>query len=176
MSIPDYIVDKIKSGKFKTIEITQHFMESDVDELVTLLNQHSSVTHLTLYRLNLSNACTPKLAQLKFVQELDLAANNLNDAGILPLLSKSNFTHLDLSRNNLHQGAAEIIMQHSQQVWINISENPGIDDKLIALVNDFLKKNKARHLENMLMGKKSPEQITAPAAVLGKNGKSPHRP
>ncbi len=129
MPISEYIKKRIQVEKKKNstyLDISDcgiGLFKDDVDELVELLKQNQFITSVNLYRNVINNEGAKKLATLTHIKEFNFSTNNINDDGIIELLSNPNIEHLDLSRCGLTNKSVELIIKYSQQKDIFLADN-----------------------------------------------------
>lgn len=157
MPIEKFILDKIEKKDSNTTVIdlsNQGLFDNDLDILITALNNNPIIQTLELYRNNLGNGSSNKLAQLKHIRTLNLSANNFSDDGVKPLFMNTSIVNLDLSRNNLSDNAATLISEYAVQQTINVNENDLSPDAL-KKVADKIKINRGKSKQDELLGQES---------------------
>lgn len=134
--------------------------KDDVDELVELLRQNQFITSVNLYRNVINNEGAKKLATLTHIKKFNFSTNNINDDGIIELLSNPNIERLDLSRCGLTNKCVDLIIKYSQQKDIFLADNR-IDKELMwKAYNHIESKNNQLSelkLKRMLLPTSSPD-------------------
>ena len=155
MSLPEFVY--INIGIKSEVEVSGFYLvEKDIQDLVTLLNNHPNIKTLILIRDNLNKNSALSLGQLKHVRKLDVTFNNIGDE-IMPLITNSSITNLILRRNGLTNKGAELICKYAQQTTIDIEENQETTEEWRSKVNNRTINNSEGKLRNMLLGVKIKE-------------------
>ncbi len=122
----------------------------DVIFLVEELNKHSNVSILVIHRDNLDYACAAKLAELRYVTELNLSHNDISARGAIALLQNPHFEKLDLSNNGFRNPQqqpclVEAIKNNHTLVELKITRS-GISKENMQEIENHFKKLEAAKL------------------------------
>lgn len=125
-------------------------LDSDIKTLVDLLRTRKYKVHmLELSYNNITSEGVSALAKLATVKEVNLSHNSVSSSKKLEaLMSNIKIRKLNLSDNNLSDNAAEIIINCSRQIEINVEGND-ISEKNCQRIKEHLSNNSAAELKKM---------------------------
>ncbi|OGT67773.1 MAG: hypothetical protein A3I12_03825 [Gammaproteobacteria bacterium RIFCSPLOWO2_02_FULL_38_11] len=162
MSLPRDIDECIKQAEQRDgrlyLGAARGLEDSDMSELVRMLNEHPKVIKLELPHNAIETSGAITLSKLQYIKALNLSGNGVGRQGAISLAQNPSIQHLDLSNNNL--GAHLVNMPYSEvmaelepltrtakQLTLDLSRNL-LSQQFIHQVNRCLAKNNILAAQN----------------------------
>lgn len=106
------------------------FYHRQIAELMQFLEQHPSITHLTLRNCSLNDDMVAILATNTTLTSLDLFSNHLiGNQTAIALANMRALRHLNLEHTNISTIGAKALAESDTLEWLNVSNNKKIDDE-----------------------------------------------
>ena len=164
MPISENVKSLIKNSRVPSIDLTNYgFDDEDVAELATLLAENKNIRDVCLNSNNITAEYIHLFAENTNLKKLDLSFNQINDKteknmDNLKKLAQSSIKYLDLGNNNISDRCAEMLLQNTKQIFLNLARNP-INHELRLKIETRIKLNKTEEINMSLELLNSVEQI-----------------